>query len=572
MTEFKAADLGAKFNDYFCQYKAITKQTKPILDKEWASLQRDLEEFNKQGFLTVAFVGEYSAGKSTIISALANRKDIKISADIATDKTAEYEWNSIKLIDTPGLFTERKDHDDITYEAIQKSDLLIFCLTHSLFDAITIENFKELAYDRKFRRKMMLLINKMSDEAGDTVEKITNYNESISSAIAPYDAGEFPMCFIDALDFIDGQKEEDDELIMLSRFDTFIKALNDFVESKAALAKLDTPIRIFVGSLNEAVNLFNRDESGDNAYLEILNRLSKAISRERERLSSKVKSISLKLSSQIVDEGVALANMVGGEENFEVKSKASEAKIQQLSQDASEKMRLATEEAAEELYKQVKDIYNSPLAENLYMHFERQEKINAANVEQDDSFKNFKAKSEKLTNIAGKVGFQIVKQATEGAKKAAAGGLLKTTEVAGGNLHNVVLTVGKFFGVNFKPWQAVNLAKSIGNVAKVVGPILSVLTLVLEGVEQVKENEAEVKLSEARREINTNFLSIAESFEIQFKKQFRALCEDLYGPAEKEIQDSRAQEESKIAQSCEYAQELLAVRKNIDVLLGEIDS
>jgi predicted GTPase len=55
-----------------------------------------------------------------------------IDADIATDKTAPYDWNGIRVIDTPGLFTDRADHDEITYEAIAKADLLVFCLTYML--------------------------------------------------------------------------------------------------------------------------------------------------------------------------------------------------------------------------------------------------------------------------------------------------------------------------------------------------------------------------------------------------------------------------------------------------------
>jgi hypothetical protein len=135
---------------------------RPIVD----ALNKDLAEYRARGLLTVAFVGEYTAGKSTIISALTGRRDIAISADIATDRTTEYEWNGTHVIDTPGLFTERRDHDAITYDAIRRADLVAFCLTHQLFDSITVENFKKLAFDDGYRPKMLLVVNKMSAEAG----------------------------------------------------------------------------------------------------------------------------------------------------------------------------------------------------------------------------------------------------------------------------------------------------------------------------------------------------------------------------------------------------------------------
>jgi hypothetical protein len=50
-----------------------------------------------------------------------------------------------------GFLQTAQDHDEITYEAINKSDLLVFCLTYMLFDSLTAENFKELAYEKGYR-------------------------------------------------------------------------------------------------------------------------------------------------------------------------------------------------------------------------------------------------------------------------------------------------------------------------------------------------------------------------------------------------------------------------------------
>ena len=88
------------------------------------------------------------------------------------------------MVDTPGLFTDREDHDKTTYRAIDKSDLLVFCLTHMLFDNITISNFKKLAYDKGYGWKMMLVVNKMSAEAGETVDKIVSYPEKLGRSFS----------------------------------------------------------------------------------------------------------------------------------------------------------------------------------------------------------------------------------------------------------------------------------------------------------------------------------------------------------------------------------------------------
>jgi small GTP-binding protein len=184
---FKAAAVGAKFKNACVRFDSLLAQgNNEELTALRKKLREELKEYREQGILSVAFVGQYSAGKSTIISAITGRRDIHIDADIATDKTASYDWNGIKLIDTPGLFTDRKDHDEITYEAINKSDLLVFSLTYMLFDSLTAENFKKLAYEKGYRWKMMLVINKMSDEAGEETQKIVNYRSSLAEALKPY--------------------------------------------------------------------------------------------------------------------------------------------------------------------------------------------------------------------------------------------------------------------------------------------------------------------------------------------------------------------------------------------------
>ncbi|MGD1911694.1 MAG: hypothetical protein ACFB2X_12765 [Rivularia sp. (in: cyanobacteria)] len=111
-----------------------------------------------------------------------------------------------------------------------------------LFDSVTVENFKKLAYEKGYRWKMMLVINKMSDEAGEEAQKITNYRKSLTEAIKPHNLDEFPVCFIDAKDYCEGVDEDEEFLIEISRFQTFIDALNNFVEKRAALAKFDTPV------------------------------------------------------------------------------------------------------------------------------------------------------------------------------------------------------------------------------------------------------------------------------------------------------------------------------------------
>jgi len=61
--------------------------------------------------LTVAFVGQYNAGKSTIIKALTGLENIPIDVNVCTDKVTAYDWNGIRLLDTPGIHAGYPEHD-----------------------------------------------------------------------------------------------------------------------------------------------------------------------------------------------------------------------------------------------------------------------------------------------------------------------------------------------------------------------------------------------------------------------------------------------------------------------------
>ena len=132
-----------------------------------------MKEVEDESRLKIAFVGQHNAGKSTIVSALTKDKSIKISSNVETDETASYEWNDVLLYDTPGLYAGVKStHDASALEAIKKSDVLIFCITSSLFDDLMIENFVDLAYNKAYKRKIVLIVNKMSQLSNGDYQKI----------------------------------------------------------------------------------------------------------------------------------------------------------------------------------------------------------------------------------------------------------------------------------------------------------------------------------------------------------------------------------------------------------------
>ncbi len=360
--KFEAKEISLRVDQIVKELsELLLKNDTPELDKLQENLLQDIKGQQESDALTVAFVGQYNAGKSTTISALTGRRDIRIDSDVATDKTSSYDWNGIKIIDTPGLFADREDHDDITYNAIARADLLVFCLTYMLFDSITVANFKKLAYENKYQWKMMLLVNKMSDEAGESDQKIANYTESLAVALKPNNLNEFPLSFIDARDYCEGCDSDDELLQEISFFPEFINTLNKFLRDKGFLAKLDTPIRIALGCLDDAKSIIHRDKVKDDTFFELLNRLKRRADKSRSHLATHVSDISIDMYGKIITEGDHLADCIGKEKNLESKVEFYLNNVRQFIQEANGSIQHKVEEQIRTIQDEVDKLNRSDL-------------------------------------------------------------------------------------------------------------------------------------------------------------------------------------------------------------------
>ena len=562
---FEAAKVTAKFKNT-CQKldEVMIQGNQDEFNLIQKKLKQELTAYQQEGFISVALVGQYSAGKSTIISALTGKRDIKIDADIATDQTTSYNWNGIKIVDTPGLFTERKDHDAITYDAISKADLLVFCLTSMLFDTITVENFKKLAYEKGYRWKMMILVNKMSDEAGKDEEKIVNYCQSLAEAIKPYSLDEFPICFIDAKDYCEGIDENADFLIEISRFETFTNALNQFVEKRRSLARLDTPVRIVLESLDDAEIAFRRDRSEDIAFFEVLKRLSRTINLERNRFRTEIKNIALSLVSEITNEGAILASALGGDFDINICNQQAQKNVSNYYEKALNNIEIVVKEATNSLQKEIESILTGDLVKAFLQRSQIQYQIS---LEKNDSGIDINQiqdqidflldLGEKCTNLAQREGWLNTYR----------GGEFGLIDVYGSGLHQSVRSVGGFIGYDFAWFEAANLAKDIANFAEMFGGILGIVGAVAEFHNLGQQQEQERKLSEARMNIKSQFRTMAMKVKTQIDEQILEIEKQLYQEVEHKISSIREQQKQAITSSNTFMQKLSEIRHDLDTIL-----
>lgn len=258
-------------------------------DPKVRALSRELDEVRIVGTssdappLTIAFVGQYNAGKSTILRVLTCREDIVIDSDVCTDTVTAYDWNGVRLLDTPGVHAGHQDHDEETYAVIDRADLLVFVVTNELFDDTIGHHFRKLAFNRQHARRMLLVINKMGQDPGTPETK----RPDIEKVTAPLTVADFRGVFIDARSWLEAQDADDEDradLLELANIGALTEALNGFIAERGLAGRLSAPLFTMRGTAEQAAALLSTDFPQERAALELLHRKRSILLASRGRL------------------------------------------------------------------------------------------------------------------------------------------------------------------------------------------------------------------------------------------------------------------------------------------------
>lgn len=508
-TNLKIAELSKKLQE-------LVKKTYDLLDRTGnenikEALNKELSELKERIELKIAFVGQYSSGKSTIISALAGNRDIKIDANVATDVVSEYKWNNIVLMDTPGILAGKvEQHDQRTKDALKECDLIVYVLTSQLFDDVIFENFIDLAYTQKLNDKMLIAINKMSMEAGDFDTLRQNYLNSIHSIFKErgYEFN-FEVVFIDAADYIEGCTEQDDDFIQLSNFNSFISTLNSFVADKGLIKKqFDTPVRVLKGHVADiAVSQVDPNLKIQAEHFS---------SRIRKSMRDMERSLALKLNqfeSDSISDSMNVSSKIGEISEAELKNEVNG--LSRQIEDRTTELLTDIEEMVNQNYSDLmSEMENFGSRESLLL-FEKNldARINSPSISLEER-KNLE-KQKTFLNYLSEGGAKIAQMSGVNSLN---GGI---SQAAGSQAHTMIYNVGKFFGHKFKPWEAVKTASTLGKVAKFGIPVVTTLASI--GLDFYTKNKEEKRAKEivvAKNQLNADLRSKIKSIRCEIEKNF----------------------------------------------------
>ena len=496
-----------------------------------SQLDAELDNAKDRKKLQLAFVGQYSSGKSTIISALTGDKSIKIDANVATDKVSKYNWHDIILLDTPGILAGKVEkHDQDTKDALKESDLVFYVLTSQLFDDVVFDNFIDLAYTQHLADKMFIVINKMGMEAGEYEQLVNNYTASLKKTVSDrgYNIDEFPIAFVDANDYIDGIAEQDDEFVQLSHFERFIDMLNTFVEKKGIVKKqFDTPVRILQSYLKDI-----EVSSIDKTLCEFYNQFEQKLTNSLKEIKRDVEQILYSFDSSSMNEVINLSNDIGSIEETEwtQKQKQLNDKLKLMISEASQQIETTINQSYERLLQEINEFSDKDALVKYADSIDGKINSPSVSIEEKKSLTMQKKSLDLLRQGANKVSGMA-----PGVDKLFGG----ISGASGSTLHEVVLNVGHFFGKSFKPWEAVRWASNIAKVAKFGIPVITAgIDIWMQFREDNKENERLEQIKASKSQFVTGYQSEVNKVKTQFENYLNSVLGN-YANKRNEINKSK---------------------------------
>lgn len=513
-------------------------------DAKIQALLRELNEVRIVGAssdappLTIAFVGQYNAGKSTILRVLTGREDIVIDSDVCTDTVTAYDWKGVRLLDTPGVHAGHPDHDERTYAIINRADLLVFVVTNELFDDTIGLHFRELAFNRQHARRMLLVVNKMGQDPGTPEIK----RPDIERVTSPLTIGDFRCVFIDARSWLEAQDADDDDradLLEIANIGALTEALNGFIAERGLAGRLSAPLFTMRGIAEQASALLSTDFPQERAALELLHRKRSILLASRGRLITTMSGVIARAVADIGKYGDEVAEVIEPgktEKEVEALHVAAQARADARSGSLSDEARRCVEAEFGELGRQLKALSDGVLARELTGQVEGRVASNVGLEDfaspvwkarsKEDILAEWPSKAKKVGNVAKDIGNLAARWASGPAAKGAS--TFSTAAARGSDAHKVVYNVGKFFGVKFQPWGAVKVARTIGNAGRVIAAVGGVLAVVAQIAEDHQQEQYRIQLRDARDGVRSAYRDSALSIQAAFWDQFELLLADFY--------------------------------------------
>jgi small GTP-binding protein len=133
-------------------------------DQALTTLERSIRQLDE--LFLVVVVGEFNAGKSALINALAGRTVVEEGVTPTTARVTPIQLGDLNVVDTPGTNAVIREHEEVTRTFVPSADLVLFVT--SADRPFTESERAFLEQVRDWGKKIVVVINKIDVLAGES--------------------------------------------------------------------------------------------------------------------------------------------------------------------------------------------------------------------------------------------------------------------------------------------------------------------------------------------------------------------------------------------------------------------
>jgi small GTP-binding protein len=196
--------------------RELLVELRETLEREQSDERRRVEDLltGLDDLFTIVIVGEFNAGKSSMINALFGTKlrvegpipvDDRISvlrfgesamerriSDFVSEQHYPIDFlRNITLVDTPGTNSIVKRHQEITHDFIPRADLVLFVT--SIDRPLSESERQFLEFIRQWGKKVVFVVNKVDTKSDAEVDQVLDYLTTNIKSIFGFDPVIYPV-------------------------------------------------------------------------------------------------------------------------------------------------------------------------------------------------------------------------------------------------------------------------------------------------------------------------------------------------------------------------------------------
>lgn len=459
----------------------------------------------------VSLLGEFSAGKSSLIMALTG-VEVATGAGVTTSETKPFEWKGVTLVDTPGIQAEADDtdHDEIARTSTLDTDLILFVLTNELFNDRLATHFHFVAGPDGLglADKMLVIVNKMDREDIDNKDKDEVIISEVEDAIKPIRA----RVYLAAVEsYLRSQKSDGDRkerLVKRSRIPELVAAIDEFIKERGELGRLTRPLQLFEAALEkQRDSLLSDDESArqemenNRSQKRIVSEANRQLTSHESEWVTELRRIALSRTTETLNKVADAKTSEELEEQFQTAVQAIDPEIDTHLVNIVNTLH----GWARDLQDKIEDLDTSELGENI--------RILRAGAGKSGEFED------PLTQ-----GFDFVKASRKMLNEGLGSVLGNISE----NPKSVVKLVGKF--KKFGPWGKIKLSRQTkvvaGKAGKALGPLAVAIDFYVEYRDEKNSDEKERQLAKIRLSMQREFQNMANWHVEELRKELDSIRKD----------------------------------------------